>query len=141
MPRLVNVDNFETVFRKWNATLRLPIGTEDAVVAVKIESLDDFHPDQLYNKLDVFRELSGLRQRLKSTSTFAAAAAEMQSWPGITFPETATSAFQITWRVIPSGKLSDFARLIGEAQFRIVGIAHCRTHQAGGAVCRARRSS
>ena len=108
-------DNFEAVFRKWNATLRLPIGAEGAAVEVKIETLDDFHPDQLYNKLGIFRELNGLRQRLKNSSTFAAAAAEMKSWPGIAVPETATSAhFKSRGAVIPSGKLSDFARLIGE---------------------------
>ena len=50
-PRLVDVDNFEATFRQWNATLRLPVGREGSAVEVRIESLDDFHPDQLYSKL------------------------------------------------------------------------------------------
>src|SRR4051794_25029062 len=60
-PRLVDVDNFEKTCRQWNVTLRLPIGDEGAAVNVKLETLDDFHPDQLYGKLDIFRELGALR--------------------------------------------------------------------------------
>ena len=45
--------------------------------------MDDLHPDQLYNNLPIFSELSGLRQRLKTPSTFAKAAKEVQAWAGV----------------------------------------------------------
>src|SRR5262245_20957203 len=90
-PRRVDVDNFETICRQWNATLRLPVGQGGATVEVKIESLDDFHPDQVYSKLEVFGELSALRRRLQSTATFASAAKEIQSWPGFADREPTTS--------------------------------------------------
>ncbi len=114
VPRIVDIDNFEAIFRKWDAALHLPIGAEGATVEVEIESLDDFHPDQLYSKLEIFQELSGLRRRLKNTSTFPAAAAEMQSWLGISVPDRATPAqTKPRGTSIPPGQLSDFARLIG----------------------------
>ena len=114
-PRLVDVDNFESVCRKWNTTLRLPVGAAGALVEVKTESLDDFHPDQLYSKLSIFGELAALRRRLKSNSTFAAAAKEIQSWPGFKVPPAApASPPKSRGTEMPSGKLSDFARLIGQ---------------------------
>lgn len=110
----VDIDNFEAVFRRLGLRLRLPIGAEGGMVELKFESIDDFHPDQLFNNLDVFSELAGLRRRLKNNSTFAAAFAEMQSWPNLSLPD-ATVRSKPRGSVIPPGKLSDFARLIGQA--------------------------
>jgi type VI secretion system protein ImpC len=114
-PRTVDIDTFQSVFRGWNAVLRLPLGADQGAVELKFQSLDDFHPDQLYGKLDVFSELSALRQRLKNASTFEAAARQMQSWPGITRPANDTTTYaKPRGSEMPSGKLSDFARLIGQ---------------------------
>ncbi len=116
-PRLVDIDNFEATCRQWNAALRLPIGAEGAAVDVKFESLDDFHPDQLYGKLEIFGELGALRRRLVNTSTLAAAASDMKSWPGIANRVSAARAIlKPRGTSMPSGKLSDFARLIGQTQ-------------------------
>jgi type VI secretion system protein ImpC len=116
-PHLVDVDNFEAVFRRWNAKLRLPIGPAGAAIEVQFQSLEDFHPDQFYNKLDIFRELGALRRRLKSTSTFAAAASEMQSWPAFANRTSSIPAVSNSrGSAMPPGKLSDFARLIGQTQ-------------------------
>ena len=61
--------------RRLNIKLTLPIGDGGGAVEIPIESMDDFHPDQLYDNVEIFSGLSGLRQRLKTTSTFAKAAA------------------------------------------------------------------
>lgn len=74
--------------------------------------MDDLHPDQLYNSLPIFSELSGLRQRLKTPSTFAKAAKEVQAWAGVKMsrpPRTRARSSVIA----ANGKLSDFARLVG----------------------------
>src|SRR5438270_3104239 len=111
-PVSVDVDTFEVVFRRWNATLQLPIAG-GAALGIKIESLDDFHPDKIYKNLELFSDLSALRRRLKNTSTFAAAAQQMQSRTGISRPRAASQA-TARGTEIPPGTLSDFARLIGQ---------------------------
>jgi len=115
-PLRVDVDNLEKVFGQLNPTLRLPIGAAGNAVHVSIASLDDFHPDQLYNNLAVFSELSGLRSRLKNTSTFAAAAKEVQSWSGAATTSGGSSISpKPRGTSIPHGSLSDFARLMGQS--------------------------
>src|SRR5262249_20781888 len=89
MPHHVDVDNFAAVTRRWNAVLRLPVGAGGELIEVKITSLEDFHPDNLFRSLPVFQELSSLRRRLKNNSTFAAAASEMQTWSEFAGRETA----------------------------------------------------
>jgi type VI secretion system protein ImpC len=111
----VDVDNLDELVGRLKVKLTLPIGTEGGAVEIPIGSMDDFHPDQLYDNVEVFSGLSGLRQRLKTTATFAKAAQEMQSWPGV---EDASPAAQPKARgsAVPiNGKLSDFAKLVGQS--------------------------
>jgi type VI secretion system protein ImpC len=111
-PMKVDCDNVDATLKKLGVKLRLPMGAEGGVVELAVNSMDDLHPDQLYSNLPIFSELSGLRQRLKTQSTFAKAAAEVQSWAGvkITVPERE----QPRSSAIPvEGKLNDFARLVG----------------------------
>ncbi len=114
-PLPVDVDNIETVVRQMDLQLHLPIAADGGTIEIRIESIDDFHPDQLYSNLPLFSELSGLRRRLKNTSTFADADREMQSWSGIAVPSgPASRRGTPRGTAIPQGKLSDFARLIGQ---------------------------
>ncbi|MFT4725862.1 MAG: type VI secretion system protein ImpC [Granulosicoccus sp.] len=57
---------------------------------LQVRSIDDFHPDQLYNNLPPFNELRELRRRLKSPATFKAAAAEITA--GLAASESASPA-------------------------------------------------
>jgi type VI secretion system protein ImpC len=115
-PLRVDVDNLEKIFGQLSPTLSLPIGSDGAAVLVTVKSLDDFHPDQLYNNLEIFSELSGLRSRLKNSSTFAAAAKEVQSWSGAASEvDAAISRTRPRGTTMPLGSLSDFARLIGQS--------------------------
>ena len=72
----VDVDNLDAVMQRLAPRLQLPAGVLD------VEGLDDFHPDALLNRLDLFQSLRELRQRLMNPATFAAAAAELQQ-PGL----------------------------------------------------------
>lgn len=79
--RLVEIDrdNFEEVMASFGIGLNLHLG-DTTGIQVKIKELDDFHPDELYDKLETFSKLRSLRRRLKNTGSFAEAAAEIQSW-------------------------------------------------------------
>ena len=81
----IDRDNFESVMASLDIELNLDIGGEQ--VEIKISELDDFHPDELYDKVDSFSKLRSLKRRLKNNNTFAEAAAEIQSW----YPDTVVS--------------------------------------------------
>jgi type VI secretion system protein ImpC len=111
-PLKVDCDNLDATLKRLGVKLRLPIGTGGGVVELAVNSMDDLHPDQLYGNLPIFSELSGLRQRLKTQSTFAKAAKEVMAWSGV--KATLPPRRRPRSAAIPaSGKLSDFARLMG----------------------------
>ncbi|HZN33114.1 MAG TPA: type VI secretion system contractile sheath large subunit [Pirellulaceae bacterium] len=113
-PLAVDVDNLDELVQRMNIKLTLPIGAEGGAVEIPIASMDDFHPDQLYDNVEAFSALSGLRQRLKTASMFAKAAAEVQSWSGASAAEPEPRP-KARGSVVPvNGKLSDFAALIGQ---------------------------
>lgn len=79
--RLIEIDrdNFEEVMASFNITLNLEFNDMDSF-QIRINELEDFHPDELYEKLESFSRLRGLRRRLTNNNTFADAAAELQTW-------------------------------------------------------------
>ena len=77
----VDVDNFDEVMRRISPRLELSLaGPEGPRIAMEFSSLDDFHPDALYRKLDPFRALRELRGRLLDQATSAQTIAEMTRW-------------------------------------------------------------
>ncbi len=75
----INRDNLEQVMAEFAISLKLNPEADDAI-QIDLGELDDFHPDELYAKLESFSKLRSLRRRLKNNKTFAKAAAEIQSW-------------------------------------------------------------
>ena len=114
-PRRVDVDNLDSVLESMTLKLQLPIGDHSGSVEIEISSLDDFHPDELYEKVEIFSELANLRRRLKNSSTFAAAAKEVRSWGGTDDSSKARIRPKARGAAVPNAKLSDFARLIGSS--------------------------
>jgi type VI secretion system protein ImpC len=111
-PLKIDCDNLDAVLKRFAVKLRLPLGPDGATVELAVNSMDDLHPDQLYNNLPIFSEMAGLRQRLKTPSTFAKAAKEVQAWAGV--KPVRRARFRPRGASIPAnGKLSDFARLVG----------------------------
>jgi type VI secretion system ImpC/EvpB family protein/type VI secretion system ImpB/VipA family protein len=120
-PMRLDVDTIDKVIASFQTTLRLPIGTDGASIELRIASLDDLHPDRLYESVPLFAELVQLRQRLAHPKTFMAAADEVRRWctdtplaalaPSSALPLTTArgSALRI------DAKLSDFARLLNAA--------------------------
>ncbi len=112
----VEFDSLEDALGRLQPKLTLPIGSDGAGVELEFGDVDAFHPDQLYQSVEVFKAMSDLRKQLNNTATFAKAAAKVQGWAGVgqrishlrkrRSRSGAPSA---------SGKLSDFARLVGVA--------------------------
>jgi len=78
-PIEIDRDNLEEVMAKFKIRLHLNLSANENI-QIPLNELDDFHPDELYEKLESFEKLRSLRRRLKSKSSFADAAAEIQSW-------------------------------------------------------------
>ena len=111
-PLKVDCDNVDETIERLGLKINLPIG--DGALEIEVTNLDDLHPDQLFGKLPIFSELAALRKQLKTTSTFAKAAKEIQAWAGEVAPESAGSRGAARGLSVPAdGKLSDFAQLIG----------------------------
>jgi len=77
----VDVDNFEELLTRLGTEIHIPIGGEDGPrIAVRFCELDDFHPDRIFDRLEVFQKLRAARKRLQDPATFAEAASEVRSW-------------------------------------------------------------
>jgi pilus assembly protein FimV len=112
----LDVDTVEDVIEGFATTLVLPIGPDGKGIAVKLNELDDLHPDELVDNLELFDALKGLRQRLANASTAASAVREMQGW-GESFksPARATHSRSGASSIPANKKLSDFQMLIGDS--------------------------
>ncbi|WP_375544203.1 type VI secretion system contractile sheath domain-containing protein [Leisingera caerulea] len=77
---LLDPDTVEDVIERFATELVLPIGKEGAGIAVKLEDLDGLHPDELYENVELFTELAGLRKQLQSGATADHAAKTLRAW-------------------------------------------------------------
>lgn len=110
-PIEVDCDNIDTVMRRLQPVVNVPLG--ESTITITLEGIGDFHPDHLIRNLEVFQPLVRLRQQLQDPSTFEQAAREIRSWPQWkssespeppASPETSSEAEDAT---------SDIERLLG----------------------------
>jgi type VI secretion system protein ImpC len=73
----VDRDDLDDVMREIGPALRLRLGDDGTGLVIRFESLADFHPDRLFERLPLFQALRDLRTRLSNPATFKAAAAEL----------------------------------------------------------------
>jgi len=67
--------------------LRLSLPTaENHALTLEFNGLDDFHPDRIFARAELFQALRDTRARLIDPKTFAATAAEVRQWLNV--PET-----------------------------------------------------
>lgn len=99
-PRVVDRDNFDEVLARVAPRLNDLRIFDEARIDLDFTTLDDFHPDRLYGKLEMFKVWQELRRRLEDPNTFAQAAAELRGPRG---PEKPTPAAQQD----PEGKAAD----------------------------------
>ena len=93
--------------------LALPLGSDGGVELEFSNDLDDFHPDELYDNVEVFEELYNLSGRLSNSST----AAEVLSWSTDRKHRVSRSGRNRSRSGTPAAdaKLSDLAQLVGKA--------------------------
>jgi len=74
----LDIDTFDSVLARIEPRIHLEaVGDSGVSLDIEIDDLDDFHPDSLFQKLEIFDSLREMRQRLLDPVTFAAAAAEL----------------------------------------------------------------
>ena len=69
----VDLDEFDSILMKYAPRIEWPIGP------VTVTELDDFHPDQLYRNLEVFKTLRATRKKLKDPSSFSDTARQLRA--------------------------------------------------------------
>jgi type VI secretion system protein ImpC len=72
-PVEIDRDNFDEVLRSFapRVSVALP---DSSRIELEFQELDDFHPDRLFERVEVFSKLRDLRARLKDDATFFKAA-------------------------------------------------------------------
>jgi type VI secretion system ImpB/VipA family protein len=86
-PVPVDLDAFEPFLKSLRAEVQLGF-SDPATAPIRLAAggLEDLHPDRLFEQMDLFAALRGLRRRLLEPATFAAAAAEVRAWGGAGTP-------------------------------------------------------
>lgn len=80
-PLLVDRDNLDQVIERLGVKLQLTLHDhQSSSVTIDFNQLADFHPDRIYERLDIFERLRRTRAQLSNPKTFAAAASEVRSW-------------------------------------------------------------
>ncbi|PLS20485.1 type VI secretion system contractile sheath domain-containing protein, partial [Neptunicoccus cionae] len=109
-----DIDTVEDVISRFATTLTLPVGRDGSAIEVELGEIDDLHPDELYDNVELFAELSGLRSQIKRGSNLEALAAKLREW-GVEFGD-----FKLARKGRAKGaaanaslQVSEFAALIG----------------------------
>jgi type VI secretion system protein ImpC len=77
-PTLIDRDNFDSVFAKMSPHFDLFLGENDSFpVSVKFEDFEDFHPDSLLRRVQLFQKLRDTREKLSDPKTFAQTAGDI----------------------------------------------------------------
>ncbi len=87
-PLIVDVDSLDAVLSKIAPQIRFSLEGGGEETLIDFKTLEHFHPDELYKRLDIFKSLRGMRMRLENPSTFAAAAEELKRGMGEITSET-----------------------------------------------------
>jgi type VI secretion system protein ImpC len=79
-PLLVDRDNLDHLMARLGVRLNIPL-THDGnqSLAVRFNQREDFHPDRLFDRLEIFDSLRRRRAELKNPATFVAAADSMRT--------------------------------------------------------------
>nr|WP_245597002.1 type VI secretion system contractile sheath large subunit [Leisingera aquimarina] len=111
---LLDPDTVEDVIESFATELVLSIGKDGAGIAVKLEDLDGLHPDELYENVELFSELVGLRKQLQSGATADHAAGTLKAWAEKHGTRARAPKRTSAGNSVPADKrLSAFQQLIG----------------------------
>jgi len=107
----VDADNFNAVMARLAPKLRLPLDAErGTVLTLGFSQLDDFHPDALYQRLELFQALRRTRARLLNPASFPQAVTELTA-SAVPVPEPVSPAPAAA----PESEKDLLERLLGRA--------------------------
>ncbi|MCX7561332.1 type VI secretion system contractile sheath large subunit [Sulfitobacter sp. F26204] len=117
---VLDPDTVEDVIESFATTLVLPIGKDGAGVEVKLGGLDDLHPDELYENVELFSALKSLKSQLKNGGTAESAGKSLVAW-GEQHGRAVAPARAVSGgnTVRADLKLSDFQKLIGDTERKL----------------------
>jgi type VI secretion system protein ImpC len=78
-PLLVDRDNLDEVMARLGVKLSLLMAGRSSLT-LDFNKLEDFHPDQIFERAEIFQALRETRMRLSNAKTFAQAAEEVRTW-------------------------------------------------------------
>lgn len=80
-PLEIDRDNFDDVMKKMRVGLNLDFqGNSENFLPLEFSNIDEFHPDQIFQRLPLFENLRDIRKKLTNQDTFNEAAREVYSW-------------------------------------------------------------
>ncbi len=109
----LDVDTLDDVIESFATTLVLPIGRDGEGIEVKLEEIDDLHPDELFEKVEMFEELNGLKQRLGMGSMSEKVVADLKDWGEQFGKKVRVPKYSASSNVPADKQLGDFQALIG----------------------------
>ena len=113
---LLDPDTVEEIIAGFGDTLVLPVG-ETGGVAVKLGELDDLHPDELFESVEIFSELVSLRKQLQNGGTVEHASRTLKAWAEQYGTPVRLPKRQSAGNAVPADRrLSAFQQLIGDSQ-------------------------
>ncbi len=80
-PKFIDRDTFDDVLSRLDVRLEgILTDTELEPLSIHFKQLDDFHPDALFERVELFASLRQLRRRLGNPATYNDAAREVKAW-------------------------------------------------------------
>jgi len=77
----VDVDNLDNLPMRLGCEIHVPLGSREGPrIPLRFSDLDDFHPDRIFDRLEVFQKLKSTRELMQNPATFAEAASQVRSW-------------------------------------------------------------
>lgn len=77
--REVNLDNIDVLIGEFEINLQLWLDDNcDEPIDIPIQSIEDFHPDQIFNNVEIFSRLQSLRDCLNNNKMFESAISELR---------------------------------------------------------------
>ncbi len=71
-PTLIDRDNFDSIFAKISPRLEIPVGSQGGhTISLKLGDFEEFHPDNLFRRVELFQKLRDTRDKLSARDTFA----------------------------------------------------------------------
>ena len=74
----VDVDNLDDVLFRFAPRLHLTLSDSTTAIALELKRFEDFHPDRLYDRLELFRAFRDMRERIDDPNTSDEQVAELR---------------------------------------------------------------